>query len=137
MRVVLDTNILLAAASKTSRHHIIFDSFLEEQYTLLLSNDVLSEYEEIITQKAGIALANRVMELLLNAPNVELRSIFYKWYLIDRDKDDNKFADLYIAANGDYLVTNDTHFNEVKMLRFPPINVVTLEEFKSQLTRLK
>jgi putative PIN family toxin of toxin-antitoxin system len=137
MRVVLDTNVLFASASKTSRHHIIFDSFLEGQYILLLSNDVLTEYEEIITAKAGSPMSNKIMELLLNSPNVELHSIFYKWNLIDRDKDDNKFADLYIAANGDYLVTNDTHFNEVKMLKFPPINVVTLEEFKTQLTKSK
>lgn len=112
---------------------MIFDSFLEGHYTLLLSNDVLSEYEEIIIAKAGLSLSNRIMELLMNAPNVELQSIFYKWNLIDRDKDDNKFADLYIAANADYLVTDDTHFNEVKSLKFPPINVVTLEEFKKIL----
>jgi uncharacterized protein len=130
MRVVLDTNILLASASKTSRHRMIFDFFLEGRYTLLLSNDVLAEYEEIIIAKGGLSLSNRIMELLMNAPNVELQSIFYKWNLIDRDKDDNKFADLYIAANGDYLVTDDTHFNEVKLLKFPPINVVSLEEFK-------
>jgi len=43
--------------------------------------------------------------------------------------DDNKFTDAYIAANADYLVTNDAHFNEVKNISFPPVNVISADEF--------
>ena len=34
--------------------------------------------------------------------------------LINADPDDNKFFDIAVAANADYLVTNDAHFNMVK-----------------------
>ncbi|WP_170827360.1 PIN domain-containing protein [Arcticibacter eurypsychrophilus] len=47
-----------------------------------------------------------------------------------KDKDDNKFVDLIIAGNADYLVTNDKHFNELKNIDFPKLNIVSLDEFK-------
>ena len=51
--------------------------------------------------------------------------------MITKDPDDNKFSDLAIAANVNYLVSNDKHFNVLKGLPFPTVTVVTLEEFKS------
>lgn len=48
MKVVLDTNVLVASLGKTSPYRKIFDRFLNGQYTLLLSNDTLLEYMEII-----------------------------------------------------------------------------------------
>jgi uncharacterized protein len=44
--------------------------------------------------------------------------IFFNWSLIEHDKDDNKFCDLAIAGNADYLVTNDAHFNIVKLISY-------------------
>ena len=42
----------------------------------------------------------------------------------------NKFADLAIAANADYLVTNDKDFNSLKTLEFPKLSIVNIEEFR-------
>jgi len=50
--------------------------------------------------------------------------------LVDLDPDDNKFVDLTIAGNADYLVTNDKHFNPLKSLDFPVLNIVSIDEFK-------
>lgn len=35
---------------------------------------------------------------------------------ITHDPDDNKFFDVAVAANADYLVTKDAHFNEADRL---------------------
>jgi predicted nucleic acid-binding protein len=66
---------------------------------------------------------------LLSAENIELHEIFFHWSLIEHDKEDNKFCDLAIAGNADYLVTNDSHFNIVKLNRFPPVNIISGNEF--------
>jgi predicted nucleic acid-binding protein len=50
---------------------------------------------------------------------------------VEKDADDNKFVDLTIAGNADYLVTNDKHFNPLKTIDFPKINIVSINEFKS------
>ena len=48
MKVVIDTNVLIASFGKSSPYRNIFESFLNYKYTLLLSNDELMEYMEII-----------------------------------------------------------------------------------------
>ena len=45
------------------------------------------------------------------------------------DKDDDKFVDCAITANADYIVTEDSHFDHLKQIPFPKLNVLTLDEF--------
>ena len=61
--------------------------------------------------------------------NVYQSSIFFKYILITQDLDDNKFVDCAFSSNCDYLVTNDKHFNILKNINFPQINVISFEEF--------
>ena len=49
-------------------------------------------------------------------------------------KDDDKFVDCAIAANADYIVSEDSHFNALKKIPFPLLTVLTLDEFKETLT---
>jgi predicted nucleic acid-binding protein len=53
--------------------------------------------------------------------------------LITTDPDDNKFTDTAIAAQVDYLVTNDRHFQAAKNNPFPTVNIVTADEFLALL----
>lgn len=70
------------------------------------------------------------MNSLKELSNVVQTDIFYKWLLIQSDPDDDKFVDCAIAGNVDFLVTNDRHYNILKTIGFPPINVISLEEFE-------
>jgi len=96
----------------------------------LISNEILTEYEEKLADKYSEETANLVLSILSVAPNVVFQESYFKWNLIENDPDDNKFADLTIAGNADYLITNDRHFNHLKTLDVPKINVVKIEEFK-------
>ena len=87
------------------------------------------EYLEVIQQKTNPVVAENIIMSLLSAENIELHEIFFHWSLIEHDKDDNKFCDLAIAGNADYLVTNDGHFNIVKLNQFPPVNIISATEF--------
>jgi predicted nucleic acid-binding protein len=69
---------------------------------------------------------------LLISPNVHLVDIFYHWNLIEVDPNDNKFIDCAISSNAYCLVSNDKHFNVVKGIDFPKLNVLRLEEFESE-----
>ncbi len=51
MRIVLDTNVLLVSIPKRSPYRIIFDNLLANKFDLVISNEILSEYTEIIAQK--------------------------------------------------------------------------------------
>ena len=129
MRIVLDTNVLLVAISINSKYRIIFDRFLSKKFSLILSNEILSEYAEIISLKANATVSTNIIEMLLSASNVEMQDVFFKWQLIEIDKDDNKFVDCSIAGNADFIVTNDKHFGVLKSIEFPPITIITIDEF--------
>lgn len=61
--------------------------------------------------------------------------LFYHWFLIKNDVDDNKFVDCAVATNADCIVTNDRHFDVVKEVRFPVITVINLGQFQMLLSQ--
>ena len=133
MKVVLDTNILLVSIAKKSAYRLIFDSLLSNKFDLIISNDILSEYTEIIALKTNVMVATNISEMLLALSNVQKQDVFYKWNLIDADKDDNKFVDCAIAGSADYLVTNDKHFNCLKSIEFPKLSLLNPDGFMDLL----
>ena len=136
MRVVLDTNILLQAIAHGSRLQPVWNAFLNEIFELHLTASILLEYEEILLQKASEKAAMLVVSLIDKAPNAHYIAVYYEWNAIKVDPDDNKFFDAAVAANADYLVTNDSHFNEVKNLPFPKVTIISADEFLQLLEHL-
>jgi predicted nucleic acid-binding protein len=66
----------------------------------------------------------------LASHNVEKVIPFFKWNLIFTDPDDNKFVDCALNAGADCIVTNDKHFNILKGIGFPKMNIIDIETFK-------
>lgn len=130
LRVVLDTNVLLVSISSRSKYHWVFESLLNGRYELYITNDILTEYEEIITEKFNANVAQNVIRALLLLPNVYKTDAFYSWNLIRDGSDDNKFVDCAIAANAHVIVTNDRHFRVLDGVEFPKVRVMELEGFK-------
>jgi putative PIN family toxin of toxin-antitoxin system len=130
MVVVIDTNCLLASIPPKGNHYWLYLAFKAQRFQWLISNEIMTEYEERLVWRYSEKIANIVLDALSVAPNIIFNEPYFKWNLVENDPDDNKFADLTISGNADYLVTNDKHFNPLKILDFPQINIVTLDEFK-------
>lgn len=133
MRAVIDTNVFLVMVSKYSQHHWLFQAFLAETFDLPVTNEILTEYEEKFTEHWDDETAIENLDLILNAPNSFFCIPHFRFNLIKHDPDDNKFADCAIAANADYLITFDKHFNILKSIDFPKVTVVHPNEFKQIL----
>ena len=131
MRVVIDTNCLVAAIPRKSEAYWLYLAFKSEMFAWIISTEILNEYHEILTDFYSKNTADIVINILLSAPNVELVEPYFSYNLITSDPDDNKFANLAISANAYCLVSNDKHFNIFKKIVFPPLTVLKLEEFKS------
>lgn len=82
MRVILDSNVLLVSLPKLSKYRIIFDEFLNSNLTLIISNEVITEYYEVISRFTNDIVASNVLELLLIRTNVEKFDIYYNWRII-------------------------------------------------------
>ena len=129
MRVIFDSNVVLSSIGKKSKYRPVYDAFLNKQIDLMISNEVLLEYEEILMGYINQNVSENFSEMLLNSTNIEKYEIYYKWALITEDYDDNKFVDLAIVSNADYIVTNDRHFNILKSIAFPKVNIINLDDF--------
>ncbi len=108
--------VLLVAIGKTSKYKLIWSAFIEGKYQLIISEDVIHEYEEVLKAHSAPGAAEIVLEVFIESPDIIFKRIYYSWNVITSDPDDNKFFDVAVAANADYLVTNDTHFKEAEKL---------------------
>jgi putative PIN family toxin of toxin-antitoxin system len=104
---------------------------LKSEYELYITNDILTEYEEIISNKFSLSAAKNIIRALLLLPNVLKVDIYYNWNMISFDPDDNKFVDCAVVANADLLITHDKHFSILKNIEFPKVSVVDTEMLKS------
>jgi uncharacterized protein len=129
MRVVLDCNILVACLSSHSPYYNIYKSLVAQKFDLVVSQDILFEYEEIIQVKYSLATAQSFMALLSLLPNVHYVHPFYKWNLISVDPDDNKYCDCAVSGAADYIVTEDKHFNALQNVLFPPLTIISITDF--------
>ncbi len=137
LKIILDTNVLLICLPTKSKYRPIFDGLISGQYDFILSNSILTEYVEILSNKTNPNIANNVAELLLVLKNVRKIEVYYRWNLIRNDHDDNKFVDCAVAANADFIVSNDKHFNELQKIEFPKIRVVNAKDFLAMLQNEK
>ncbi len=135
-KVVLDTNALLISIGRRSRFRPIFDGLLSGKFNIVISNEILTEYVEILERKANIIVANNIAQALIHSRNVEKIEVSYKWNLIADDPDDNKFVDCAIAGRVKYVVTNDRHFLILKNISFPKVDIISVEEFLNEVEQL-
>ncbi len=136
MRIVLDTNVLLVALPAQSPFFPIFQAFLDEKITLCISNEILSEYEEQLGKRYGMALTGTRLNDIFKMNNVKKVEAYYHWQLIRQDPDDDKFVDCAIAANADFIVTNDRHFDILRTVEFPLVDIIKAEAFLNVLPSL-
>jgi len=129
MRIVLDTNCLIQSVGRHSEFRPIWDSILNGQNTLCVTNEILEEYSEILGCLFNQQFADMVILAILKNPFVELFSPHYRFNLISADPDDNKFVDCAIVANARYIVTNDHHYNVLRNIKFPSVDVMNLTDF--------
>jgi putative PIN family toxin of toxin-antitoxin system len=135
IRVVLDTNVLVASVFYRSPFYWVWESFLQKEYELCVTSDILNEYAEVIERRFSMNVAESALEQILSSPNVIQSTRYFEWNVIAKDPDDNKFFDCAVAANADYIVSEDKHFNILKRVPFPSVAVVRMEEFKQVLQK--
>jgi len=95
----------------------------------------LNEYEEILAQKMTKEIARNVVEAIARLHTTVYQEIYIHFALIKKDVDDNKFVDCAVAANAEYIVTNDSHFNVLKEIDWPKVLVLTIKEFAAQIEK--
>ena len=81
-RIVLDTNCLIASLSKKGNYFPVWQGLHQGKYTLCVSNEILEEYEEILSQKTNATIASNVIQVIINSPFVEFINTYFHFHLI-------------------------------------------------------
>lgn len=133
--IVLDTNSLIQCVSRRSAYHELWLSFLDGRNYLCVTTEILDEYVEIMEQKAGARYASLVLEIITSSPYTLFVTPYYHFNLITADPDDNKFVDCAVAANARYIVTEDRHYNILKQIDFPHVDIIGLDDSLQELVQ--
>ncbi len=136
LKIVLDTNILIAVIGRKSPFRWIFDCLINGSLALCVSNEILLEYREVLERKTSAEVAENIINFIIVNPFTVKTEIYYNFRLISADADDNKFVDCAIASDAVCPVSNNTHFQILKMIDFPKIEVLTLAEFESKYRKI-
>ena len=131
--VVIGTNCLLRMIPLRSKYRQAWEAFLNGEYVLCVSNEIISEYEEIFSEKVSSQFANNIITAILRNPCTRRYDPQYHFGLISQDADDNKFVDCAIIANADYIVSEDSHFKELNSIPFPQVRLLSLPQFMQDM----
>jgi len=117
MRVCLDTNVFAQLFSPHSPFPQILDGFIHGRFELLVSTEILLEYEEVVVREFSPQRWNRIWTLVQRIDTHHKTVIqvapHFRFQVISVDPDDNKFVDCAITGGAELLVTSDRHFSEV------------------------
>ena len=133
MNIVLDTNSLIMSIAPKSKYRKVWDAFLKGDYNLCLSNEILEEYSEVLARNISSLISEAIVYAILTRPNVIRLDPHFSFGQIQVDRDDNKFVDCAIAANAKFIVTEDKHFNVLKSIPFPKVDILGIDDFKIYL----
>ena len=126
MRLVLDTNSLIQCISRRSRYHELWLSLIDGRNTLCVTTEILNEYAEILERLTTQKFASLAVEVIINNPHTLFIDTFFHFNLITEDPDDNKFVDCAIASGAKFIVSNDHHYDILKQISFPKVDVISI-----------
>ena len=78
-------------------------------------------------------VAQNIIDAIINLPTTVFQNMYMHFELLLTDVDDNKFVDCAIAANAEFIVTNDKHFNPLKTIPWPKVEIINLIDFVKQI----
>lgn len=121
LRAVMDTNVLYAGLrSRRGASFQILDTLWQRKWTLVFSNTVLTEYEEILKREAAtlrldFERINKLLDALCTL--AERRHPSETWLPVLHDPDDEALVHLAVESQADHLVShNPRHLEPARKL---------------------
>jgi len=133
-RVILDTNILVAASyAPHSAARRILDACLAGQLQAIASRAVYREYDLIVAKAVRVSgYRDQLARWRENLEVVAPRSV---GRVVPDDPDDDKFIAAALGGAARWIITNDRHLLDLDP--YGPIRIVTSGEFASWMGNQK
>lgn len=126
-RIVLDTNVWLSGLIFGGQPQSLLSLFEDDQITVVISEELLSELRRIINQKFPLYVPQ--LELLEASirQDAELIKLGSQTVTISRDPDDNKVIETALIGECSYIVTGDKDL--LVLGKYQDLKILTPTEF--------
>lgn len=130
MRVVLDTNVIIAAFSARGLCAEVFEVCLEG-HTIVISEHILSETKENLVAKIHLprAVVQEIIQYLRDVTEIVEPEVVDK--PVCRDKSDDRIIGTALGGDADFIITGDKDLLVLK--KYKGIKMVTPREFWKHL----
>ena len=123
MRIVLDTNVFIAAALKSGLAREIIELANKRHFfSLITSEEILSELRQKLLSKFDHSEANVDIYVAKIRRTFEIVKIKEKLSIIKRDPDDNKILECAISGRADLIISADQDL--IKLKKFRGVGIV-------------
>ena len=133
----MDTNVLFAGLrSRQGAGHQLLRLLSQRRWTLVLSNTLLTEYQEVLhREQKALPYTHEEIEHLLDGlcHRSEQRRLRSHWWPVLADADDEMMVHLAVESRADHLVTHNVR--HLQPARSVGVSVVTPGEFLRELRR--
>lgn len=131
MRVVIDANVLISfLISRGETIASLFDVWEKEAFAVLVSNDILDEFDEVIGRmltKALISSDNAFS--IMRRLRKDTERVFITSEITDSpDKKDNRYLACALDGRANYLITGDKK-HLLLLKKFGKTKIVSPKEF--------
>jgi hypothetical protein len=132
VRVVLDTNVFVSMVLG-GHVGVINDAWKADMFTLVVSDEIISEYLDVLSRPKFHLTADAVSTVLGRVERkAEKVAPADSVDAVPADPSDSKFIEVAIEGRVDYLVSGDGHLLDLKSFRAIPI--LTAREFIERLS---
>jgi predicted nucleic acid-binding protein len=137
MIVCIDTNVLPGMFGRAAPLLPLRVALLAGRFDWALSTEIMLEYEEIAAREMGPAAVERVFRFIeiVGQTRGVIRHVSpaFRFHLVTADPDDDKFADCAIAAEADWIITEDHHFDVLIGSGYKPQPIMPKELIREHL----
>jgi len=130
-KISLDTNVLVSGLiQRNFPYLIISELFIEDKATLCISDELLSEYHEVLSPKKFAKYLDFVNAAEKILATIETKGVKFnpktKISLIS-DQDDNRLLELAEESKANYLITGNS--NDFTMGKYKKTKIVMPKEY--------
>ena len=136
IKVILDTNTIISGLGWEGSSQQIMNRFLNDEFKIVISPEILKEVENVLfrdkfsfidkSKKEEFILILSELTEIVN-PKLRLR--------ICRDENDNKFLELAVESNANYIVSGDLDLLSIK--EYNRIKILSSKDFLNILKKSK
>jgi len=134
MRVVLDNNIFVSGIFWSGDSERILYKWKEGEFTLISATEIILELIKVLNN-FKVKLENEILKYWIDliVTNSELVLIKNELKIIKEDETDNKFIEVAVTGDADYIVTQDNHLLNLK--EYKGIKIINPTEFLEVLEK--